>query len=173
MNPGPDPSSSRALCLFSIASRPLGVDLETVVEVVASGRLVQLPLCPRQVLGLWTYRGKIVPILGLGAQQRNQTGGENETRRAFLILRTHQGLWGLTIDREGVQVEVTEPLQSADRAELPGGFMTAGEIESGGVTYAILDLERSWRGVKSEIERWYGLVLDQHHLNSPQASPAG
>jgi hypothetical protein len=27
--------------------------------------------------------------------------------------------------------------------------------------------------VKSEIERWYGLALDQHHLNPPSASPSG
>ena len=173
MNPGADPCTSRALCLFSSDSRPLAVDLERVVEVVASGRLVQLPLCPRQVLGLWTYRGKIVPILGLGAPKRAQAVGDHETRRAFLILKTHQGLWGFAIDREGVHVEVTRPLRSADHIELPGGFLVAGEIESGGVNHAILDLERSWRGVKSEIERWYGLALDQHHLNSPSASPSG
>lgn len=174
MTTGADaPSSSHALCLFSSDSRPLAVELERVVEVIAAGRLIPLPLCPRQVLGLWTYRGKIVPILGLGARNRAQSAGDHETRRAFLILKSHQSLWGLAIDRDGVRVEVTGPLRSADGIELPGGFQAAGEIEAGGVSHAILDPERSWRGVKSEIERWYSLALDRHHLNSPSASPSG
>lgn len=175
MTTGTDaPSSSLAFCLFSSDSSPLAVDLERVVEVVASGRLIPLPLCPRQVLGLWTYRGKIVPILGLGARNRAHSAADHETRRAFLILRTYQSLWGLAIDREGVRVEVTGSLRSAaDCIELPGGFRAAGEIEVAGVSHAILDPERSWRGVKSEIERWYSLALDRHHLNSPSASPSG
>ncbi|WP_152049630.1 chemotaxis protein CheW [Tautonia marina] len=174
MTTGADPPcSSHALCLFSSDSRPLAVDLERVVEIVAAGRLIPLPLCPRQVLGLSTYRGKIVPILGLGVRNRAHSAGEYETRRAFLILKSHQSLWGLAIDREGVRVEVAGSLRSADWVELPGGFQTAGVIEAGGVSHAILELERSWLGVKSEIERWYGLALDRHHLNSPSASPSG
>ncbi|MEW4569349.1 chemotaxis protein CheW [Tautonia sp. JC769] len=172
MNAGSDPSS-RTLCLFSSSFRPLAVDLESVVEVVSSGPLVPLPLCPRQVLGLWTYRGKIVPILGLAAQDRVVAAGDHEAKRAFLILKTHQSLWGFAIDREGVRIEAGCSPRSADLAELPGGFLASGEIEGGGIPHAILDLERSWRGVKSEIERWYGLALDQHHLNPPSASPSG
>lgn len=161
MNPLPNERTPRAFCLFLGGSRPLGVGLEIVAEVVESSRLVRVPLCPRPVLGLLTYRGKVVPILGLGSTDRDGHSADPAgPGHAFLVLKTRHGLWGLAIDRPGVQVEASSEPKPFDGNPPPGGFVVNGAVDHDGKTHAILDHDQSWRGVRSEVERWYRLAIE-------------
>lgn len=170
MTPETDAQSPRCFCLFTGGSRPLGVDLEAVAEVVESARLVRVPLCPRPVLGLLTYRGKVVPVLGLGSADRDRPAADDGAGHAFLVLRTAQGLWGLAIDRGGVLIEHAPEALPFRGDPPPGGFAVAGAVDRGGVSHAILDPGRSWRGVRSEIERWYALAIEDRRPERPAAS---
>lgn len=174
MNPSANDHTSRAFCLFFGGSRPLGVGLEIVAEVVESSRLVRVPLCPRPVLGLLTYRGKVVPILGLGpADQDRHRADPGDDEQAFLVLRTGQGLWGLAIDRPGVQVEASSDPKPFDGPPPPGGFVVTAAVDHNGVSHAILDHDQTWRGIRSEVERWYLLAIEGHRPGHSRSDSAG
>ena len=148
-------SPTHAFCLFHCDSLPLGVPLEVVAEVLEPVRLVRLPLCPRQVLGLCTYRGKIVPVLRPGAEMTEPSRSTEISEHAYLILKTAHGLWGLGIDRAGVTVEVSRETRHDRPFSIPGGFVSRGGVDHDGTMHAILDHEGTWTGLKSEIDRWY------------------
>jgi chemotaxis signal transduction protein len=170
----PEGRPSRAFCLFQSESRPLGVVLDVVAEVMEAGRLVWLPLCPRQVVGLCTYRSKIVPVIRPGAPDRPPAiglgGGGRE--RAVMILRTGNGLWGLSIDRGGVTVEVAResPAGGGGQGALARGFVASGTVDREGRSHAILDHDRTWRALKTEIDHWYADALGSDGSGLPSVS---
>ncbi|QDV35814.1 chemotaxis protein CheW [Tautonia plasticadhaerens] len=159
MDEPPEGRPSRAYCLFLSESRPLGVPLDAVAEVMEAGRLVRLPLCPGQVVGLCTYRGKIVPVVRPGDEGGGPPGGGEGGGRAVLILRTGRGLWGLSIDRGGVSVEVAGEGPAGEGPPIGRGFVASGSVGRRGTSHAVLDPDRSWRGVKTEIDQWYADAL--------------
>lgn len=159
MDDPPEGRPSRAYCLFLSESKALGVHLDVVAEVMEAGRLVWLPLCPRQVVGLCTYRGKIVPVVRPGGEGGGPSSGGAGRERAVLILRAGHGLWGLSIDRGGVSVEVAREGPVGAEPPIGRGFVASGSVGRGGVSHAILDHDRTWRGLKTEIDQWYADAL--------------
>jgi chemotaxis signal transduction protein len=165
---------SRAFCLFQSESRPLGVVLEVVAEVMEAGRLVWLPLCPRQVVGLCTYRSKIVPVIRPSDPDRPPAyglGGDGR-ERAVMILRTGNGLWGLSIDRGGVSVEVAResPADGGGTMALARGIVASGTVDREGMSHTILDHDRTWRALKTEIDHWYADALGSEGSGLPSVS---
>ncbi|RUL82003.1 chemotaxis protein CheW [Tautonia sociabilis] len=162
----------RAYCLFSCESRPMGVPLEAVAEVMEPGRLVRLPLCPKPVRGLCTCRGKIVPVIGASRPAGEPIPPPGDRSGALLMLRSANGPWGLAIDRAGVTVEVAPESPAAGELAPPGGFVVSGTVQRGGIPHAILDIDRTWKGLKAEIDRWYAAVLGVESPGNPSPRPA-
>ena len=153
-----NPSGTRtrwAWCLFQSGARPYAVRLDAVAEIVDSDGLVRLPLSPPRVLGLFTLRRDVVPVLRMTEGRDDDTGGP-DTKLVVLILRTEGGVWGIRVDR-GTTVGVEETLHDPDAPpsaeDGPEGPRT---IVRGGTAFAVVDPESAWREVRATIEGWYG-----------------
>jgi hypothetical protein len=137
-----DSGGSRAYCLFAFGAKRLAVGVDAVEGFTEPARLVRLPLCPRIVAGVCTYRGGLLPVIEPAA---GATG-----RPSVLILRTGHGLLGLLISRgETAVVEAGDILGSEEgESPLPGGLVAAGAVERGGIACPVLDLDRTWAAVR-------------------------
>ena len=154
-----DPETTRSYCLFPSGARLMAVDVESVEAIMQAARLVRLPLCPHPVLGLCTYRGGLLPIIGTAdgpVAQDKESGIRNS---AVLILRTGGGPLGLRVDRskiavvEGCGAEGDGRIQ--ETSPPPGILVAAGSIVWDGMSYPLLDPDRTWRAVRDRIERGY------------------
>jgi chemotaxis signal transduction protein len=170
---------STAFCLFPCKSRPLAVSLDVVAGVMETGRLVQLPLCPHPVVGLCTYRGAFIPVVlpALETDGRRSAGSDRES--SVLVLRTGHGDLGLLIDREGISIandcDVSPQgalgSQRREDSALPTGFVIVGTVARNGKVHSVLDPERTWQGLRSVIDHWYGTSVGNRA--SATASRAG
>ena len=151
----PEALTRRAWCLFQSGARPYAVRLDAVAEIVDADGLVRLPLSPPRVLGLFTLRRDVVPVLRMTEGQDEDSGG-TDTRLVVLILRTEGGVWGIRVDRDttvGVEESFVDP---GGPLSAEGGPEGPGTIVRGGTTFAVIDPESAWREVRATIERWYG-----------------
>lgn len=153
-----NPSGARtrwAWCLFQSGARPYAVRLDAVAEIVDADGLVRLPMSPPRVLGLFTLRRDVVPVLRMTEGQDEDSGGP-DTRLVVLILRTEGGVWGIRVDRGttvGVEETLIDPDAPPSAEDGPEGPRT---IVRGGTTFAVVDPESAWREVRATIEGWYG-----------------
>ena len=173
MDPTAADRSARSYCLFTSGPRALGLDVTSVIEVIRAGLLVQLPLCPRSVLGLCAYRGGFVPVVGPEHGWESLSVHGEDRGQGVLVLRTRRGPVGLLIDRGGVSVEAGTAGPDDAGPPLPGGFAVGGLIERDGRSHAILDPERTWQGLRDEIERRYSDVLGPRRPEAIGAAPVG
>ena len=151
------PSGARtrpAWCLFQSGARPYAVRLDAVAEIVDADGLIRLPMGPPRVLGLFTLRRDVVPVLRMAEGQDGDPGGP-DTKLVVLILRTEGGVWGIRVDR-GTTVGVEETLIDPD-APPPSGVGPEGPrtIVRGGTAFAVVDPESAWREVRATIEGSY------------------
>ena len=86
-----------------------------------------------------------------------KAGGEDEARCIVLVLRSEHDAWGLRIDRAGTFISREKPEYHPPRLG-EHGAMFIGDLTCEGKRYAILDAEATWRGLRSTIVRWYGLI---------------
>ena len=141
-----------AWCLFQSGARPYAVRLNAVAEIVDADGLVRLPMSPPRVLGLFTLRRDVVPVL----RMTDDDPGGLDTRLVVLILRTEGGVWGIRVDRGttvGVEETHIDPDAPPSAEDGPEGPRT---IVRGGTTFAVVDPESAWREVRATIEGWYG-----------------
>lgn len=145
----------RAWCLFHSGARPYAIRLDAVAEIVDADGLVRLPMSPPRVLGLFTLRRDVVPVLRM-AEGRDEDAGGPGTRMVVLILRTEGGAWGIRVDR-GTTVGVEEthagPGGAPSAEDGPEGPRT---VVRGGTAFAVVDPESTWREARATIEDWYG-----------------
>lgn len=147
------PPTSNGICLFTSQSRPLAVEMGSVDVVVEWGELVPIPLGPPHVLGFRAWRRDVVPVVqATGPYSYGADVGESSP--LIFLLRTRQGPWGLRVDRGGVEV-IDDQNRRTDSSTRSGIFATCGSIERAGTTHEILDVERTWQNLRSEIEGWY------------------
>ncbi len=166
MGDPPGPRTRRAWCLFHSGARPYAVRLDAVAEIVDAGGLVRLPMSPPRVLGLFTLRRDVVPVLRMTEGRDDDTGGPH-MKLVVLILRTEGGVWGIRVDR-GTTVGVEET--HSDLGGPPpeeGGHEGPRTIVRGGTPFAVVDPESVWREVRATIEGWYA----SHHGRSVAPSP--
>jgi chemotaxis signal transduction protein len=153
-----DPSGARtrwSWCLFHSGARPYAVRVDAVVEIVDVDGLVRLPLSPPRVMGLFTLRRDVVPVLRMAEVQDDDPGGP-DTRRVVLILRTEGDVWGIPVDRGttvGVEETHIDPGGPDSTGDGPGAPRT---IARGGTSFEFVDPESAWREVRATIEGWYG-----------------
>lgn len=94
-----------AYCTFHVGGLLVGVDVESVQEVLDQPHVTPVPLADESVLGLLNLRGQIVTAIDarrrLGLSERG-----TEERSAHVIVRCQSELVSLVVDGEGEVVDV-------------------------------------------------------------------
>lgn len=172
-------------CFFHSDAGPMAVTLHSVAEVVETDTLVRLAWSPPQVIGLCSYHRDVVPVVRLNPQSRETgepvSGGGDPARgrdpagersRAMspggcvvLILKTEQGAWGIPIDSEHTVMSEESPESHTPRMSASGPVLI-GVVRLGGTGYEILDAEETWRGLRSVVSRWSGLIHESYPSSS-------
>lgn len=169
-----EPRGAKGYCLFPCGAGSLAVGVDAVEAVMEADRLVRLPLCPRPVFALCIYRGSILPIVGPVGDSKGWDGARGGRLPAVLVLRTGHGHLGLLIDRGALAVVEDCQVSGGDRREnaggeawpLPEGLVAAGSIERDGLPHPVLDVDRTWKAMRSLIESGY----DAGRGNGPLAA---
>ena len=138
-----------AWCLFRSDRRDLAVPLEMVKEIVSVEGLVPFPLGPPRLLGLFSLRREVVPVLKLYETSDDRTSPNelDAERHVVMITRAGQGIWGVRIDREGILVAEGSPVKPALDRILGNSPPLPGRLERAGTSYDIVDLEAVWRSL--------------------------
>jgi len=114
-----------SLVCFTIANRAYALDVSLVREVVAVGAVFPVPKMPAPVLGVFSLRGATVALIETSLLLDLGAGGEPAA--ALVIVRNHQTMCGLTIDRViGVRRFIERNFIPADAGREPSevvGFM--------------------------------------------------
>jgi purine-binding chemotaxis protein CheW len=108
------------------------------------------------VVGLCPHRRQVIPIVALEPGRAGSLGnrGPGTGRPAVLILRTSQGPWGISIDRDATAISAERPTRHEPR-EGAGACVTLGSIRLGKTDFALLDPESTWQSVRKRIVNWY------------------
>jgi chemotaxis signal transduction protein len=178
--------SKQWFCLFHGEAGPMAVTVDSVAEILRTDTLVRLAWSPPQVAGLCSYHRDVVPVVDLGSLtcDDGDDGSRNQdqavvtdtpvanTRIAqtdgctVLILTTEHGVWGLRVDRETTIIGQACPEYHAPRVCANGSVLT-GVVRFGETSYAILDPEATWHGLRSAVAAWCRLESDSDGSSPP------
>ncbi len=169
----------KSFCLFHSDAGPRAVSVEFVAAVLETESLVRLVWSPPQVAGLCPYHREVVPVMSMGptaigaeadresgVDSRPEAGAElsaandcreEKTRCVVLILRTEHDAWGLRIAHAGTMISRECPDCHPPRLDEHGSVLI-GALLHAETRYAILDAAATWRGLRSAVARWYGLI---------------
>jgi chemotaxis signal transduction protein len=169
----------QAFCLFDSDAGPMAVSVESVAAVLETESLVPLVWSPPQVVGLCPFHREVVPVIALvpngngpdadreseldprrpasAVTSAAKESGDDDTRCIVLILRTENDAWGLRIDHSGTFIGRECPDLHPPRVN-ENGAVFIGDLVRAETRYTILDAEATWRGLRSTIVRWYGLI---------------
>lgn len=119
-----------ALCAFWIGPRCFAFDIRVVGEVVSVDRILDVPLAPAGVLGLFNLRGTPVALLDLTVvlELSDRVSGRDGTSISAMVLSRPAGILGaIVVDRvEGVVPEgrgVYTPREWAHEHPAVQGFL--------------------------------------------------
>lgn len=100
-------STHRQVCTFVLDDMLLGVDVCDVQEVIRYQEMTDVPLAPREVMGLINLRGQIVTAIDLrrrlGLPER-----ASEVLPMNVVVRVADGVVSFLVDEIGDVVEVDE-----------------------------------------------------------------
>jgi chemotaxis signal transduction protein len=150
------------LCLFTCGPKRFALPVSALEGVIVPGPLVLLPLAPASLVGLCSHRRQAVPVFHLGGHDATRAG----TASAVVMVRTEQASWGIRAERDGVTVIDAQVAPGPS-----GGFGAFGTVRHGGHSYTVLDPERAWQDLRSEVEREYSRMKGRRG-SGPPASPA-
>ncbi|MCI0571351.1 MAG: chemotaxis protein CheW [Myxococcaceae bacterium] len=83
--------------VFSCGDVWYGVPSDAVQEVVHFGELTRVPGAPAHVLGVFSLRGEVFPVIDVSLLR----GGRGERSRRAVVLRLERGVLALTAGRLG------------------------------------------------------------------------
>jgi len=177
----------KSFCLFHGDAGPMAVAVESVAAVLDTESLVRLVWSPPQVIGLCPYHREVVPVISIGptgsdagtdresgvdshAEARSGTSAakdvrEETTRCVVLILRTEHDAWGLRIDHVDTLISRECPDLHPPRLDEHGSVLI-GALLRAETRYPILDAAATWRGLRSAVARWYGLINEPSFYSS-------
>jgi chemotaxis signal transduction protein len=168
-------------CLFRGDAGPMAISVESVAEVLETNTLIRLAWSPPQVVGMCSYHREVVPVVKLGPLPRDageevpsgqdqtvaiDTAGElvgidEPTRCVVLILKTEQGAWGIRVDSENTIMSRESPECHSPRIHANGPVLI-GIVRLGETCYEVVDAEATWRGLRSAVGRWSGLICESN-----------
>jgi chemotaxis signal transduction protein len=166
-------------CLFRGEVGPMAVSVESVAEVLEVNTLVRLAWSPPGVLGLCPYHREVVPVVSLDSPPRgvragpapgtdpaagpapagDEPGSDGPTGCVVLFLRTEHGVWGIRVESQNTIMSRERP-ESLPPQRNGDGPVLIGTIRHAGTSYGILDAESTWRGLRSAVASWYGLISE-------------
>lgn len=100
-------SSTRQLCIFSLADELFGIEVSRVQEVLRFQQMTPVTLAPRFIRGLINLRGQIVMAIDL-RQCLELPAFERDQAPMNLVVRTEDGPVSFLVDRIHDVVDVTE-----------------------------------------------------------------
>jgi len=159
----------------------MAVSVESVAGVLETDTLVRLPWSPPRVVGMCSYHRDVVPVVVLGHLQDGDGHGfskepdlaaatdavgerpgiDDRARRVVLVLKTEHGAWGIWVEPENTVISQASPEYDAPRADARGPALI-GSVRLAGTCHGILDAEATWRGLRSRVSRWSGLMNEQN-----------
>lgn len=117
----------RELLTFRLGETVFGLWVDEVLEILRTPHVTRLPLTAREVAGVVSIRGVVVPVLDLGERLL----GAPAARPGRLILVRHfasDAVVALLVDGVGTLLEVREhelrPAPPETEAALPPGYVT-------------------------------------------------
>lgn len=100
-------SDTRQYCTFYVQDLFLGVEVETVQEIIRPQPITRVPLSSQVVRGLINLRGQIVTAIDL--RRRMHLAARADDREAMnVVLFTNDGTVSLLVDRVGDVLNVDE-----------------------------------------------------------------
>lgn len=107
---------------FTVAGQPCAIESRTVIEVLPLVPARTIPLMPDYVRGVFTYRGRLVPLVDLGrrfagAPTAASTGRERLSTRVIVVEFKPPGEEPTTLVRLGLVAENVVSIRSASEAD--------------------------------------------------------
>jgi purine-binding chemotaxis protein CheW len=140
--PARDGSSEAWFFCLRVLGGRYAFEAPLVTEVVRLGPLTRLPAAPSFLLGVFTHRGEVLPVLDIGQLVGHTAVPIRPSTRAALV---HCGPWKVAVVSESVEGLVVIPRRALEPppAESTGvaEFLSAVGRDRHG-TVAILDLAR-------------------------------
>lgn len=100
-------STHRQVCTFTLDDMLLGVDVRDVQEVIRFQEMTDVPLAPREVMGLINLRGQIVTAIDL-RRRLALPERASEILPTNVVVRVEGGVVSFLVDEIGDVVEVDE-----------------------------------------------------------------
>jgi chemotaxis signal transduction protein len=92
-----DGLSIESLVCFVVNNRTYGIDVDLVREVVTVGTIFPVPNAAPAIAGVFSLRGATVALVDTSLLLALEGGDQREI--ALIVVRNHQAVCGLTIDR--------------------------------------------------------------------------
>lgn len=135
------------LLTFSIAGQPYAIESRRVIEVLPLVPARPVPQAPDYLLGIFTYRGRLVPLIDLARRLGLAPPAAKLSTRVIVVEFTAAA--GAGPVRVGLVAERVVELRSAAAAEavmpplrLPGAEYLDRTLRLGGETVQLLDVGR-------------------------------
>lgn len=133
-----DAVESQKFLIFNTDNLRLGVDAESVVEIITNHTITYLPMMPDFVRGIINLRGQIIPIVDI----RLRLGKESIENALVIVLSIHGTQIGILVDAMDQMVDIPKdnilPMPAHSVQRLVSGMCA---LPDGG-TMMILDYEQ-------------------------------
>jgi purine-binding chemotaxis protein CheW len=114
-------TASAQYCTFFLDRHFLGVEVETVQEVLRYQKITRVPLGPRVAEGLMNLRGQIVTAIDL-RKRLEMPERAADVQPVNLVVRTKGGVISLLVDEIGDVLDVPADLFEAPPETLKGSL---------------------------------------------------
>ncbi len=133
------------LCTFTIGNLAIGIDVESIQEIVRGHELTPVPLAAPYVAGLLNLRGQIITAIDARRRLEIHDAPPATGERVDVIVRSSTESVSLVVDREGDVVDV----DAQSREDIPETVnstirsFTTGAYQLEGVLLLVLDTDRA------------------------------
>lgn len=126
--------------VFSLDNEDYGVDIRQVKEVIKVRDLTEVPKAPRDIMGVISLRGVVIPVMNLRGRfgMTIKSSGER-----IIIVRDGAGLLGLLVDTVRHVVRVPEKsIEPAPSINTIDGELIRGIGRHKGGMFILLDMQK-------------------------------
>jgi chemotaxis-related protein WspB len=137
------------LLTFTVAGEPYAIESRQVVEVLPRVPARPLPRAPDSLLGVFTYRGRLVPLVDLARRLGVAPPAERLSTRVIVVEFEPEAASGSGLVRLGLVAENVVAVRAAEEAaaslpplHLPDAAYLGPILRIGGSTIQLLDVRR-------------------------------